>query len=445
MKKICLLHCQVDREEPHTNARDLYSLTLFSKFGDLEIVNVFGPGVEELESIHFDLVIVSNSFMVMRSSPYWKFLIKRVKKLLTNASQRILFLQDDYHRIDRTVSFAKNFDIQICTVFSGDNGIYSGLGVRTYPWLIGFADEENDRVLSSMRIDWSRRTIDVGQRVYFLPLEFGTEGRRKAELAVSFREKMTQLGLVCDISTDDADRFSGMDWFKFLSNCRSTIGRQSGASLTTSSPFNQVKAAVIQDVYGKEKFEKQLKRYMGRRQLEKPFLAPSPRLFEAASLHVLQVLEKSSVSYGIKEWEHYIPVEPDLADFEIVAKFLKSSEAIEMTRRCHDELFNNPKWKRENWIGDLGISLGLQLLTQRGNIKVPESEIQLYEVIKHFDSRQERCRRIRSYSNSLESYDWSPIEVVFRWVPVALAEVARVIGQDIFAEPISEEKGSVSG
>lgn len=174
-------------------------------------------------------------------------------------------------------------------------------------------------------------------------------------------------------------------------------------------------------------------------------MAPSPRLFEAASLHVLQVLEKSSVSYGIKEWEHYIPVSPDLADIEIVAKFLKSSEAIEMTGRCHDELFRNPKWKRENWISDLGISLGLQSLTQRGNIKVPESENQLYEVIKHIDSRQERCRRIRSYSNSQDSYDWSPIEVVFRWVPVAVTEVASVIGQDILDEQISEEKGSASG
>ena len=437
MKRICLLHCHVDRQEPHTNARDLYSLALFSKFGNVDFVNVFGPGVKEFENTHFDLVIVSNSFMVMRSSPYWKTLVDRIKTLLTNASQRILFAQDDYHRIDRTVNFAKSFDIQICSVFSGEDGIYSGLGLRTHPWLIGFADEQIDKVLSAACVEWDQRTIDVGQRVYFLPLEFGTEGRRKAELAVSFGEEMTRLGLFCDISTNDADRFSGIDWFKFLSNCRSTIGRHSGASLITSSPFDPVKAAVIQDVYGTEKFEKQLGRYMGCRRMETPFLAPSPRLFEAASLHVLQVLEKSSLTYGIEEWNHYVPISPDLSEAEMVAKFIKSTEAIEMTRRCHDELFGNPKWRRENWVTNLGISLGLQPLTRRGTLKVPESENQLYQMIKHLKSRQERLIKIRRVSKSRKDHKWSPIEAVFRWTPIEVSEINRVIGHQVSDHPYS--------
>jgi hypothetical protein len=422
-QSICVVHCQVDREEPHSNARDIQSLLLFSQFGDVTFVNAFGPGIAEVEDRRFDLVVVTNSFMVMRSSPYWKFLLRRIRKLLTNASQRILFVQDDYHRIDRTVSLARSFDIQICSVFSGEDEIYTGLGVRTYPWLIGFADEEMDQMLSHLRVDWNQRSIDVGQRVYFLGLEFGSDGRRKAELAVLYSELMTRYGLTCDVSTDEESRFSGMDWFKFLGNCRSTIGRHSGASLVTKSSFDPARALAIQETFNDENFEQQLSRYLGKRRKERSFLAPSPRMFEAASLHVLQVLERSHISYGLEEWNHFVPISPDLSESEQVAKFIKSQDAAEMTLRCHRELFENPKWRREIWINDLAHSLGFSSLENSGVVNAPSIELDLYERVRGGATRQERQKEVSAHSKLNRNGQWHPIESIFRWKPVGVAQL----------------------
>jgi len=427
-KSICILHCQVVRNEPHTNTRDLYSFGLLAKFADVTFVNALGPGIDEIEERNFDLVIVSNSFMVMRSSPYWPTLLRRSSQVLGNASRRILFLQDDYHRIDKTVSFAKDMDIQVYSVFAGEAGIYSDYGITAEPWLIGFADDQMDQLLSTIRIDWTARTIDVGQRVYMLPLEFGTEGRRKAELAVKFSEKMAEHGLICDVSTDERDRFSGLEWFKFLSRCRATIGRHSGASLVTKSPFDQARARVVEEVYRNKRFDQQLVRYIGTRQTERPYLAPSPRFFEAASLNVLQILEKSSVPYGIEEWNHFVPVSADLSDSEVVAKFIRSSEAREMVERCHLELFGNPKWQRENWMENLARSTGFIPLPRLGTIKVPVIERDLHEKIATFATRQDRLKIIRTHSKSVRNGKWHPIEATHRWTPIEILDLKKIVG-----------------
>ncbi|CAB4642037.1 unannotated protein [freshwater metagenome] len=429
-KSICVLHCQIDRDEPHTNARDLYSLALLSKFAEVTFINVLGPGLDEVDDRNFDLVIVSNSFMIMRSSPYWPTLLRRSSKVLLSASHRILFLQDDYHRIDQTVRFAKEMDIEIYSVFADVDSIYAEYGITAKPWLIGFADKKMDQLLSSLRIEWDMRTIDVGQRVFELSLEFGSEGRRKADLAAGFSKRMTELGLSCDVSIDERDRFSGFEWFEFLANCRATIGRHSGASLVSNSPLDQARALVIQDVFKNEEFERQLARYIGDRQREKSFLAPSPRVFEAASLQVLQVLEKSTVPYGIEEWNHFVPISSDLSDCESVAKFIKSSEAVGMAERCHMELFGNPKWRREKWIEDVAVSKGFTALDEPAEVKIPFVERDLYEKIASLKSRSNRLKVIRRHSKSARNGSWHQIEAVHRWTSIEVFDINEVIGSD---------------
>jgi hypothetical protein len=429
-RSICVLHCLLERDEPHTNKRDLYSLAFLSRFADITFVNAFGPGVYEIEDWRFDLVIVSDSFMVMRSSPYWTTLVSRVAKILNNSSQKILFLQDDYQRLDITSEFARSFGIVVFSVFAHDGGIHSGHGVDVRPWLIGFADVRMDEFLSSFRKDWFNRPIDVGQRVYELSLEYGSEGRKKAKLAIDFAEKMKQLEMICDVSSDAKERFSGLEWFEFLSSCRATIGRHSGASLTTNSPFDRARALAIQKVYKDESFEKQLSRYLNSTHQEQQYLAASPRVFEAASLEVLQVLERSPVSYGLEEWNHFVPISPDFSDIGVVAKFIKSSDAIEMTKRCRQELYGNPRWRREKWLDELASSAGFTESSKKGLIVVPKIERDLIRKICTVGSRQSRLKIIIKHAKTNRGGAWHPIEAIHRWASINEIDIRDIVGEE---------------
>ncbi len=104
-KSICIIHCLVEKSSPDVVRRDVVTFAQLSQYANLTFVNALGPGLASLESESFDLVIVSDSFMVFRSSPYWTVLEKRISKVLNKAAKRILFLQDDYVRLDKTVQF----------------------------------------------------------------------------------------------------------------------------------------------------------------------------------------------------------------------------------------------------------------------------------------------------------------------------------------------------
>lgn len=417
---ICIIHCLVEKTSPDVVRRDVVTFAQLSQYADVTFVNALGPGLTSIENQAFDLVIVSDSFMVFRSSPYWNSLVKRIATVLSNAARRVLFLQDDYVRLDKTVRFARKYDVIVYSVFSDIDELYANSKVVSRPWLIGFADHDMDQYLQTLLIPWDERKIDIGQRVTRTTLEFGSEGRKKAELAEKFREFATDEGFTCDISTLDEDRFSGDEWFKFLANARSTIGRQSGASLITRSPWLQVHATVIESVYEEEPFNRQIKRLLGRRHKEVPLLAPSPRIFEGASLQVLQILESSQVSYGIEPWIHFVPIEHDFSNIDIVFDFLKSSEAPKMAKNCYFELFGNPKWSREQWIKNLAEENGLQPSPVTHNITVPNVELDTYKILRDEKTRQERLKLLDKNPNRSEDSHWSPIEAVHSWKPVEI-------------------------
>jgi hypothetical protein len=358
--------------------------------------------------------------MVFRSSPYWKALTSRVSDLLRNAKRKALFLQDDYIRPDQTTSFARLNGITVYSVFSHVQELYASVGVESKPWLIGFADQDMNLMLESMQIPWERRTRDVGQRVLKTSLEYGSEGRRKAALAERFGEEMSRRGFACDISTEEKDRFAGTDWFHFLANTKATIGCQSGASLISNTPWMQVRASVIQTVYESQPFELQLKRLLGRKHTERALLAPSPRVFEAASLRVVQILERSPISYGIEPWNHYVPLERDFSNIDIVSSFLRSREAPEITKRAHDALFSSNEWSRSKWIDDLANQNGIRRRKNKGTIAIPTNELEDYEALKSGLNQNSRMKLLQMHRSNSSAAKWYPIETVFPWKPMRL-------------------------
>ena len=418
VQSVCVVHCLVERTSPHVVQRDLASFMLLDQFADITFVNAFGSGLLEIKDNKYDLVIISDSFMVFRSSPYWKVLTSRVSDLLRNAKRKALFLQDDYIRPDQTTSFARLNGITVYSVFSHVHDLYASVGVESKPWLIGFADQDLNLMLESMRIPWEARTLDVGQRVLKTPLEYGSEGRRKAVVAERFGKEMSYRGFACDISTEEKDRFTGTDWFHFLANTRSTIGCQSGASLITNSPWMQVRASVIGTVYGEQSFESQLKRLLGQKHQETALLAPSPRIFEAASLGVLQILERSPISYGIEPWDHYVPLERDFSNIEVVSSFLRSREAPETTKRAHEALFSSKEWSRSKWMEDLAKQNGIYRPNIKGRITVPSIELEDYEVLRNGLDQKSRMKFLHIHRLTSSRTKWYPIETVFPWKPM---------------------------
>ena len=425
MVAVCVIHALVQRAQPHVIDRDNGGFRQLRKYGDVTFVNAFGSGIGELSKSVFDLVVLDDSFMVNRSSPVWPELVRRVRPVLIQSRRRALFLQDDYTRLDVTVRLALKYDIDVFTVFSGINELYEKHGVASFPWLIGFADHDLDNELQAKTVTWSERKRDVGQRVTKTSLEFGNQGRLKATLAEKFHIEMVARGFSSDVSTADEDRFFGTEWFNFLADSRCTIGRHSGASLVTTSFRDTLRARAIERHYSHEPFERQLDRYRKSTMLEMDMLAPSPRMFEAASLGVVQVLESSHVDYGIKAWEHFVPISPDFSNIEEVASFLRSAEGPEMAMRCRNALYGDSRWNREVWFRRLAEHFKLSPVAVEGRLQVPESERIAFSKLSKLDRRVDRWKTLKKLESEKLIRRCSPIEAVFRWKP-ALRDSLRV-------------------
>lgn len=290
------------------------------KNAEITYVNVFGLFPDELRA---NVVIVTYEVVALRNLPIWKLLVKRMAPILTNAECRVLMPQDDYSRSDVLDRFVvdHHFDYVFTPITRDLHVLYpraTAAGVKFEEALTGYFEASDWHRISRFAQPFRERTIDVGQRVRYLPPQLGKKAGIKGRLAIEFGELSKARGFVCDVSTQSEDVLLGDDWWRFLGNMKFTVSRRGGASMADPTGRLADRVRRYQMRHPNATMEDIAFNVSMKGGKEGDFSAISPRLFEAAALGVCQILEPDHYVDGLEPWTHYIPLEADFSNIDEV-------------------------------------------------------------------------------------------------------------------------------
>ena len=283
---------------------------------NVEYINIFGKMPTQTDS---DMVIVTYELIGLRNLPIWNVLRQRMRLFLRNAKVRVLMPQDDYSRSDVLDEFvaSENFEF----VFSP---------ISDWARLQQFSKP------------FSKRAIDYGQRVRYLPPQLGERAGKKGLLAIKFAQVASEAGFVCDVSTKPDDVFVGDEWWKFLGNTKFTVSRRGGASMADPTGRLADKVRRYQLRHPEIEIEELSKRLSFKGGREGDFSAISPRLFEAAAMGVCQILEPDHYVDGLRPWVHYLPLLKDFSNIEEVLDVMRDDDRCgEIVKASQDILLQS--------------------------------------------------------------------------------------------------------
>lgn len=287
----------------------------------------------------FDVIALHYSLVIAHAA----YLSDRVReKIARFRGLKILFIQDEYRWIDATAAAIR--DLGIGVVFSlidpkTVRRVYHHpflADVRFEHTLTGFVSPQ----LVEARVPaYPDRPIDVGYRARKLVSWVGSHALQKWQIAEAFVADARRFGLALDISTREEDRIYGRRWVHFLSQCKASLGTESGASVLDYT----------------DEIRRNVEAYLGRHpgagfdELRTRFFADidgrvmmnviSPRCFEAAALRTLMIMYPGEYGGILEPGRHYLVLEPDHSNIEEVVATLRSpARAATIIERAYHEI-----------------------------------------------------------------------------------------------------------
>ena len=349
--KVLILHALTSKSR-YATVQDNLAFGRFAESAEVKFVNVHSPELTKEVLRDSDLVILTNDFLTLRSSPRWFRVWKTLAPALIEAKQVLFFPQDDYtsnRELNKAIMQVPN-----ALVFSPLEHVkeylyHPSIQNKVRPWLTGFVDVESKSVYKKFNVSWGDREFDLAQRVTKLSPRFGREGIRKSQIAEDIAARAKASDLKVDISSNESDMFSGSDWLKFLGNTRYVIGRLSGASLISRGPMSVLRANAIEKIYRDESDAQLVERIRGK-QTEHPYLAISPRIFESAGLGNCQILEEGDYPGNLVPWVDYVPVTNDMSNSDEVIEFIRYGDGEKLVSSAYTKLVESGDFNQKTWV-----------------------------------------------------------------------------------------------
>ena len=326
-----------------------HNVTLWSSMKEL-------PGVDTLGK--FDCIVIHYTLSLL----YEKYIpAESLEKIREFEGLKILFIQDEYRRVDFVcdkIKYARIDLVYTCAPPDVAAQIYASLEgkVALSTTLTGYVPEQLSEVKTK---PLTERPIDVGYRARKCPFFLGRKSHEKFLIGKLFLEKTKGHGLRHDVSSSEKDRIYGKKWIDFLSNCKTTLGTESGASIIDFTGEIEYKLNRWQAFHPFGDFEDvpaHLLEDDGQIELQ----VISPRCFEAASLGTVMIMYPGDYSGILKPGVHYIPLEKDFSNVDEVTEAIQDTDFLErIANNARRELIDSGKYSFESFIVDFDDSLEL--------------------------------------------------------------------------------------
>ena len=359
-----LLFC--DRPKEYVSAATIIDhIDSFKKYSAHEVIiwsSLNGlPDRKHLSS--FDCIIIHYSISLL----YERYVTREtLEKIKSFNGLKILFIQDEYRRVDfscNQINYAEIDMVYTCAPESVSKKMYARLNesIITHTTLTGYVPEVFHNAETK---PISKRIIDVGYRARKCPFFLGSKGIEKYLIGKYFLEKTHDINLVCDISSKENNRLYGREWTKFISNCKTTLGTESGSSIIDFTGDIEYKLNFYQAFHPFANFDDVPTKFLksdGNLEIQ----VISPRCFEAAALGTVLVLYPGEYSGILIRDKHYIGLEKDFSNInEVVERIKDLTELQKMANSARKDLVASGNFSYEKFIKDFDHNLD-QLIAEK--------------------------------------------------------------------------------
>jgi hypothetical protein len=271
-------------------------------------------------------------------------------------SYKTAFFQDEHRYCQNRFQFLNANDID-CVYTLVEPPCFSDVYQRythvpqLFHTLTGYVSDSLIEIARTMTKPESARAIDVGYRARPLAFYMGRGGQEKTEIAERFLCYARGPGLKLDIKTGEQDRIYGQAWYKFLANCRGSLGVESGVSIFDIE--DKVRPACDRLIAENPdiSFAEVEKRVLEPWEDNIYYRTISPRHFEAAALRVCQILFEGKYSGILQAMVHYIPLKKDFSNFDQVM-YLFQDQAVrrDLTDNAYNDLIASGRYDYRRFI-----------------------------------------------------------------------------------------------
>jgi hypothetical protein len=339
-------------------------------------------------------------------------------------SYKIAFFQDEYQFCPQRFDVLNRLNIDcVFTLLEPDNWstVYrKNTSVKRFRHtLTGYVDDGLVELAQRLGKPDEQREIDVGYRARRLPFRMGKGGQEKAAIATEFERRAAESGLVLDVKPGAHRRLNGLDWYRFVANCKGFLGVEAGVSVFDLDDNVRLACEEILRTNPAVEFE----------EVEEKLLAPlegnvfyrtiSPRHFEAAAFKVCQILFEGSYTGILQPMVHYIPLKKDFSNFdEVIRLFRDNNVRRTLTENAYRDLIASGRFSYREFIRGYDEELssaGLQGIVDDPTIQLVDDALKKGELVRRirgllltlmFLRFPGRTQIIQFYKKSIKPHIW---------------------------------------
>ncbi len=417
---LLLYHHYIRNEAPtimeHVNA--FLRLSRFKTWG-INVELGLPPGIRELRF----------RAIVMHYSMFGDYPFRLGREFLHYVEQcresyKIVFFQDEYQFCPQRFDVLNRLNVDcVFTLLEPDdwNTVYRKRTSvkRFHHTLTGYVDDGLVELAKRLGKPDDQREIDVGYRARRLPFRMGRGGQEKAAIATEFERCASESGLVLDVKPGAHRRLNGLDWYRFVANCKGFLGVEAGVSVFDLDDSVRLACEETLRTNLAVTFE----------EVEEKILAPleenvfyrtiSPRHFEAAAFRVCQILFEGRYTGILQPMVHYIPLKKDFSNFdEVIRLFKDNSVRRTLTENAYRDLIASGKFSYREFIRGYDEELSLsgiqetidEQTTQRVAAALQKGrlvrEMRAFMLTLIFLRFPGRDRMIQFYKKSIKPFVW---------------------------------------
>lgn len=317
------------------------------------------PPLSELN--RYDLIVFHYLFFTRRWSGRSAFLdtTDRTGDLRYARGRKVMLPQDEFLHADLLCEFINEFGIDAVFSVAPENtweAIYRGIdfnATRFHHVLTGYVDDNFAQTLSKPGIvPVGPRTIDVGYRTAGRPyFWFGRHGLLKETIAHVFRDAAGKAGFKADISVEARDTITGDNWYRFLMNCRFTIGVEGGTSMIDRDGTIKTKTDRYVEAHPDAGYDDVARACFPGVDGTVPLYALSPRHLEACMTRTVQVLIEGEYNGVLRANDHYIPLRADFSNLDEVIERMRSEPArLAMAERAFLDVVASGRYSYRSFV-----------------------------------------------------------------------------------------------
>lgn len=235
-----------------------------------------------------------------------------------NPATKAYFIGNEYKLMIPKMDFAERIGVSLLVSMSSSERLHALYRERLGCVVVCVPSAGLDTKVFHPATELAERPIDLGMRAYPEPIYFGHQDR----LTISdyFTERADELGLVIDISFDDADRFTPEEYAAFLNRCRGQLGTEAGSDyFDFYDEFNERVSILFQQ--NTEPLETVAGFYASHGE-PFPVRVISGRHAEAAGTKTVQILFEGEYNGLFYPDVHYLALKKDFSNVsDVISRF----------------------------------------------------------------------------------------------------------------------------